>query len=226
MRKLVSIVLVLAAASLAACGGGDVGLITVSWPLRTVSGTMIPTCPPDSLDARVVATSVTTGQEFIDLYDCDSVNFSGTSDYPADDYDVFVSIENPMLYGQSLTAAVDITLQDASVTLPLLDDGGYFQFDWTLRGAATSAALSCAQAGSTTVEIASSLGGSTKTEVFDCLDLATITSGLLHGDYLVTVSAFGAGDVLLGQAPPRNASIGIHNALSDLSLIEIPIDGM
>ena len=229
MRKLVLVMSALSLAAFAACGGGSGGLITANWSFQTVAGGAIPTCPPTFTTAAVHASSVTGGGTVIDLFDCDA--FTGTEVYPVDDYDVFVAITTEGgggLYGQTLTGAVDLTTGDKTYTAQLLDDGGYFEFDWAMKGESTQVSLDCADVNPNAIEIASTLSGTTqlKTDKFDCEDQTGITAGLVAGDYVVSVSALGAGDAALGVSQAKNASLGDHNDLSDLGLIEIPITGM
>jgi hypothetical protein len=230
MRKLVFVLGALALATAAACGGGSSGgLITANWSFQTVSGSVIPDCPPTFNTAAVHATPVGTTATIIDLYDCQ--DFSGTSDYPIDDYDVFVAITTDGgggLYGQTLTGAVDLTSGDKTYTAQLLDDGGYFEFDWTMKGAATNATLDCIDVNPDSIEIQSTLIGpnTLKTDKFDCEDEHGITAGLLAGDYTISVSANDTVDGTLGTSPAENTAILDHNGLTDLGLITIPITGM
>lgn len=230
MRKLVLVVSTLALASLAACGGGDVGLITANWSFQTVNGGAIPTCPPTFTTAAVHAQSVTGGGgDIIDLYNCD--DFTGTSDYPIDDYDVFVAITTDgggSLYGETLTGAVDLTTGDKTYTAQLLDDGGYFQMDWQLKGAATNANLDCSQVNPDSIEILSTFNtdSTLKTDKFDCTDLTGITAGLLAGNYMVVAQALDASDAAIGTSADKAGTIRDHNGLTDLGVFVISVDGM
>jgi len=230
MRKLVLCVSTLALASLAACGGGDAALITANWSFSTVAGANIPVCPPTFTTAEVHAQSVTGGGEVIDLYTCD--DFTGTSAYALDDYDVFIAITTEGgggLYGETLTGAVDISDGvDKTYTAQLLDDGGYFSMDWQLKGAATNANLDCSQVNPDSIEIQSTFNTDTslKTDKFDCIDLHGTTAGLLAGDYMISAQALNASDAAIGTSADKAGTIQDHNGLTDLGLFVISIDGM
>ncbi len=246
MRSLIFVGMVaLAATQTIACGGGggggtgdDVGLITANWSFKQLPNTPIADCPPGFDTADVIATlldangnpSTVPSDTFVDRYLCN--DNTGTSDYPIGTYIVHVDINdgasNPASYGQSLSAIVDITSTDQTVTVTLVDNGGYFQFDWDLVDAQTNAPLTCATAGNPdAIEITSTLSGTTTAvaDQFTCEDGTGVTGALLTGSYTISVAALNAAGQALGA--PVNASnktIGDHNDVTDLGVITIPID--
>ncbi|HEU0035782.1 MAG TPA: hypothetical protein VFQ53_34455 [Kofleriaceae bacterium] len=209
--------------------GEDFGLITANWSFKDLAtNTTITQCPPGTSSADVHAIRLDgagneTSEVYIDKYNCNDL--TGTSDYPIGTYKVFVDIVG---YGQSLSAIVDITAQDKTVTVTLVDDGGYFLFDWDLRDAATNAPLTCSEAGNPdSIEITSTLSGTTQAvaDKFNCEDGSGVTGALLTGSYTISVAALNASNQALGA--PQNFSdrlIGDHNDVTDLGVITLPID--
>jgi hypothetical protein len=218
------------------CGGGGSGdaIITANWSLKQVNGTVIPTCPPGVDTAEVVAQEIgaggtPVGAPIIDLYNCD--DFSGTSTYPPADYDVFVALTGPSGdYAQSLTAAVDVTVQDKTVTVDIFDDGGYFSLAWTLKGA-SGAPLQCSQVpGIDGVEAISTdvaNANNAVTDQFTCEDGAAVTAALLAGTYTVAVAAINAQDQALGPSTTlTNKAVPRQNGVTNLGTVEVSIDGL
>ncbi|MBS1120915.1 MAG: hypothetical protein H6Q90_3143, partial [Deltaproteobacteria bacterium] len=162
----------------------------------------------------------------IDKYDC--ADNTGTAEYPIGAYQVFVEINGTGgVYGQSLSAIVDIVAQDQTVSVTLVDNGGYFVFDWDLVDAVSNAPLTCATAGNPdSIEILSTLSGTTAAvaDKFDCEVGTGVTGALLAGSYTISVAALNAADQALGE--PQNSShvIGDRNAVTDLGVITLPID--
>jgi hypothetical protein len=208
---------------------GDFGFITANWSFQEVGGATLG-CPSGFQTAEVTATPVdgTPGPVVIDLYDCAA--FSGRGDYDLGAYDVFITITDDASvteYAKSLTQTVDITINDATVTERIIDDGGYFAFDWSLVDAVTSAPLNCAEAGNPdAIEIASTLTGpnTLTTDLFECSDLSGLTAPLLAGSYVVSVSALNSAGGALGQPQNANSTISAPNRVTDLGVFELPID--
>jgi hypothetical protein len=212
--------------------GDDTGLITANWSFKELPNTVIADCPPGFETADVHATLLDasgnpTSTSFVDKYTCG--DNTGTSDYPIGVYEVFVDINGTGgAYGQSLSAIVDITAQDQTISVTLVDNGGYFQFDWDLVDAVTNAPLTCATAGNPdSIEIASTLSGSTAavSDKFDCEDGTGVTGAIIQGSYTISVAALNAANASLGTAPAEsNKVIGDRNSVTDLGVITIPID--
>ena len=217
------------------------GLMTARWSFKEVETGASLTCPTGFNTTAVHAQPVdrfgnNAGQKVIDLYNCDA--FQGTADYPATLYAVFMEITtqtNSAKYADTPETYVDITVEDKTITQTIIDDGGFFVFDFELRDGVGGSPLTCSQAGADGVEIVSTLNGSTqaKTDIFDCVTPGfrddgkgyATTAGLLAGDYTVSVAALDSSDRSVGTAPAlTNKRIVAPNKLTDLGLIQIPID--
>ena len=122
-----------------------------------------------------------------------------------------------------------MTLQDATFSAQILNDGGYFQLDWNLVGASSNSALTCASANATGVEaIGTDItnGNNSNSDIFDCEDHTGVSAGYVAGTYTVAVHALGAGDANIGSAPDLvNKAIRTQNQVTDLGTITIPITG-
>ena len=217
------------------------GLITARWSFKEIStGATLP-CPTGFDTTAVHVTPVNrfgdqVGQATIDLYDCDAMQ--GTADYDARLYSVFMEIttaNNSQKYADTPEAFVDITLEDKTITQTIIDDGGFFVFDYELRDAVGGERLTCFEAGADAIDITATINGSTeaKTDVFDCVQPGfrddgkgyAVTAGLVAGDYTVSIAALNTADQSVGTAPAlTNKRISAPNMLTDLGLIQIPID--
>lgn len=224
------------------CDFRDVpGLITANWSFKELATGDTLGCPGgfDTTAVHVIPVDRfgdQIGTEIIDLYNCNA--FTGTADYDARLYKVFMEIttaNNSALYADTPPALVDITLQDKTITQTIIDDGGFFQFDWKLNDAANNAPLTCAQAGADGVDITVTLAGTSQgvSDVFDCVtpgfrDDGTgfgVTGGLIAGDYTISIAALDASDRSVGTAPALpNKTIQAPNKITDLGSITIPID--
>ncbi len=232
MRKVI-LAAVIAYAS-TGCVSEDSGLITANWSFKELATGALLGCPAgfDTTAVHVIPVDSVgnrIGSGTIDLYPCGS--FSGTADYAPDRYEVFMEITTPTnsaLYANTPSAIVDITARDASITQTIIDDGGFFYFDWALRGAATGTQLTCADALSTNVDILVTLNGtmsgvSTK---LPCTDGGGYTAGLIQGSYTVSVAALDSANRSIGTAPAlTNKVISAPNKITDLGLIMLPITG-
>ena len=230
MRRLCSGVLVaLTATQAAGCiissngdGGEEIGLIEANWDIRTLANNTALNCPAGFDTAAVIAKRLDASQQdIVDLFDCS--DFNGLSEYPPGEYQLFVQIESRSggnVYGKSLSTIVDITFADDAFDTILLDDAGYFQFDFELVDAVTRAPLSCTAAGAEKIQIKSTLAGGTtaKTDQFNCEDGAGITNALLAGSYTIDVTALDLTDRPLGAAQTQaNQTIEDRNAVTDLT---------
>lgn len=212
----------------------DVGLITANWSFKELATNTTLGCPSGFGTTAVYAYPVDAngnraGQPIIDLYNC--ADLTGTAEYPLDAYEVYLEItnsDNTSLYAQSISALVDIVDQDKTFTTTIADDGGYFFFDWELRGEVSGQALSCADVQSSGVEILSTLNGTTDavSDIFPCEQRSAYTGALLAGTYTVSISALDAADASIGTAPAlTNKAIQAPNKVTDLGLVQIPITG-
>ncbi len=233
MRKVVLSAL-LAYAATGCVAAEEAALITANWSFKEVSTGAVLGCPAGFDTTAVYAYPVDganqrVGQPIIDLYPCSA--FTGTNEYPADAYEVYLEIttaSNSGLYAQSTAAIVDIVDRDATFTTTIIDDGGFFVFDWQLRGAVTGQQLSCADALADSVDITSTLNGTTQafSDVYPCSQGSAYTAALPEGDYTLSVAALDSADRSIGTAPTlTNKRISAPNKITDLGLIMIPITG-
>jgi hypothetical protein len=218
------------------------GLITANWSFKQLATGNNLTCPNgfDTTAVHVIPVNRfgdKVGTEVIDLYNCNA--FTGTADYPATLYKVFLEVTTPTnsaKYADTPSAFVDITNVDKTITQTIIDDGGFFLFDFQLRDKAGGQQLTCAEAGASGgVEIVSTLNGTTsaKTDIFNCVQPGfrddgtglAFTAGLLAGDYTVSVAALNGAEQSVGTAPAlTNKRIQAPNKITDLGMIQIPID--
>lgn len=232
MRKVVLAALMAYAAT--GCVAEESGVITANWSFKELSSGASLECPPGFDTTAVYAIPLDSfgervGQPLIDLYNCQ--DFSGSSTYPIDLYEVYLEITNDAntaLYAQSTSAVVDLVPSDKTFTTTIIDDGGFFRFDWDLVGEVSNQRLSCADVQAQGVEIVSTLSGTSNlvSDIFDCEAYFGYTAALLAGSYTVSVAALGPGDASIGTAPAlTNKVIQAPNKITDLGLIEIPITG-
>ncbi len=217
--------------------GDEDAVITANWSLKQQATGQIISCPPSTTTAAIYAQAVDldfrpVGSPFIDLFDCND-NSGRTAPLPPDVYQVWVQLESEgggTKYATSLSAFVDVVDQDKTFTTTLLNDGGYFQFDWDLVDAGNNAPLTCGQ-------IAEIGGvGAVSTSVanpamffddkFDCVDGTGVTGGLLQGAYTVSVDALDMSDRSISPAPTNltNRVIGDRNQVTDLGTVVVRVN--
>lgn len=238
MKKLVfGSLFALAASQLVACvASDDTARITVGWEFKEFPNTTT-SCPAgfptiahynQPLDEITLAP---VGQPIIDLYDCvDGSNF--TDSLPPTTIQSWVESTDDSgasVYAQSTSVILDISAQNQAFDVAIFHDAGYFQFGWDLVAASNGAPVSCAQAGADGVEIISTITGTTDavTDQFNCEDGGAITAALLAGTYEVSIDAFQDGAGALGA--PFNLSnrvINAPNKVTDLGIVDLPIDGL
>jgi len=238
MKNLANLGMLALVASAAGCYFHDDGYyedatITGEWSFRNLASNTDTGCPAGFNTVRMISQPVdrdfrAVGDPFIDLFDC----FDGrhTSAFlPPDVYQVWLEVTSASggsLYAQSTSKIVDVIERDALFSAQILNDGGYFLFDWTLRGQTSNQALSCD--GVDAVEIVSTLSGTTQAlaDKFNCADRSGITAGLLNGSYTVSVSALDRSDRAIGMSPAQSSkAIRDRNQVTDLGLITIPVEG-
>jgi hypothetical protein len=216
----------------------DDAFITANWTFRNESTGTTTGCPSgfDTValyNQEVTSTGSAIGSPIIDLFDC--VDGSGTSaPLPATLFKSWIEVttaNNSAVYAKSTEAFVDVSVSDKSFNAQILNDGGYFYFQWNLFGASSNADLTCAQAGASggVEAIATDISDSSNsaTDQYDCEDGAAYTAGYRAATYTVSVSALNGADQAIGTAPAlTNKTIGAQNAITNLGTIEIPITGM
>ncbi|MBA3394930.1 MAG: hypothetical protein H0T89_19950 [Deltaproteobacteria bacterium] len=209
----------------------DAATISAEWSFENIATNTRTDCPAGFDTVRMISQPVDRdlrplGEPFVDLFDCRDGRHASEL-LPPDVYQVWLEIVSnggESLYAQSTSAIVDVIDRDALFSATILDDGGYFLFDWTLRGETSNATLSCA--GTDSIEILSTLSGTTeaRSDKFNCDDGSALTAGLLAGSYTVSVSALDRSDRALGTAPTLTSkAIRDRNQVTDLGLITIPI---
>jgi cysteine-rich repeat protein len=212
--------------------------ITANWQLRDIVTNTVTACPTGFDTAAVYAQPVTAtganaGSVIVDLFNC-AANTGTTAPLPAARYLVWVEIantNNTSVYAKSLSAYVDVTVSDKTFSAQILNDGGYFQLAWLLRGETSNNALTCAEAGAgggvETVATDVSNATNSASDRFTCEDGAGVTAGFSAATYTVAVAVLNSADESIGTAPAlTNRVIAPRNAVTDLGTITIPITGL
>ncbi len=206
--------------------------ITGEWTFKNIATDTRTGCPVGFGTVRMISQPVDArlapiGEPYIDLFDClDGRHTSAL--LPPDVYQVWLEVtsdSNSQLYAQSTSKVVDVVDADALFSAEILNDGGYFLFDWQLKGQSTNQTLACD--GVSSVEITSTLAGETQAvaDKFRCGDGSGLTAGLLNGTYTLSLAALDASNKALGVAPAQtNKVIRDRNQITDLGMITIPID--
>ena len=211
--------------------------ISATWQLRNEATNSATACPTGYDTAALYSQPVNAsgqpaGSVIVDLFDC-AASAGTSAALPASMYQVWIEIadhNNTMVYAKSLSAIVDVTTSDKTFNAQILNDGGYFQLAWTLRGATSNNALTCAQAAANGVEAIGtdvSNSSNSNSDIFTCSDQSGITAGYLAATYTVAVHALNASDQNIGSAPDLvNKVIASRNQVTDLGTISIPITGL
>lgn len=248
MKKLVlgSLFLALIASQATGCiissdDAPEDAFVTAQWSFRNVASQANTGCPAGFATVALYNQEVDSNDRpiagippEIDLFDC--IDGSGTTGaIPAVAYETWYEVTNGdggALYGQSLAAIVDVTIEDKTFSASILNDGGYFSLSWILRGDTSARTLNCSEIPNIDgVEIVTTLtsGGAAVVDKFDCGAAFEISGGLLQGSYTVSVDAFqdGAGGGALGEPVTlTNRTIADRNDVTDLGTITLPIDGL
>lgn len=241
----------LCAVAAVGCTTTEVGHIQATWQVATIDSagntTQIP-CPPgiDTAALHTVAASPDgtaldpctdiNSDCYIDLFNC-SDGAGVSSALPAQNYLTWMELTDhngTTVYATSTEAFVDITNQDLSFNVQILDNGGYFKLSWELQGEQSGQTLAC-----TDTDAASSAGGSVETtatiaggsaalsDKFTCEDHFGYSAGLPEGTYTVQVDALNSQDQALGPGTTlTNKSIAGPNGITDLGTVIIPITGL
>lgn len=216
---------------------------TANWTIKQVNGTVL-SCPTgydtaalysqavDSQGNPIGTCTTASATCFIDLFNC--VDGTGTSSaLPTGQWLTWLNItshDGTMIYAQSTTAIVDNTTQDQTFTADIYDDGGYFQWAWTLIGATTANPLMCSDVPNQNgAEIISTVtgGSAASSDIFNCTDGQGITSVLPAGSYTCAFDIINNSNQSLGNgAPKANQIIVAPNKITDLGSVTIYITGL
>jgi len=240
MKNLVLGALLAAASSFAAGCTSSGTTVTVSWDFQhlSASNTGAPSalsCPTDFPTATIISqrtddsTHVGFGDEFIDHFNCsDGI---GTIVLPDEDsYLVWVEIETDSgssTYAQSNSTYVNTAFAVEPINVNIVDNGGYFFFEWDLVDAKTNAPLACTDIGSGSVEAISTSVASPsyfKDDKFDCDAHYGTTDPLIADTYTVSIDAEDSTGALGPAKNLTNKTIHAPNGLTDLGLVLIPVD--
>jgi len=243
LGSLMAVIVSQAAGCIITSDDDDYAVINAQWDLQTTAGTSL-TCPPGTTTAAVYAQAVDTsyrlvGSPYIDLYDCD-IGVGNSDPLPPDVYQVWVELTsegggNVYATSTSLNEAsptdeyfVDVIDFDQTFKTTILEDGGYFQFDWDLRDTVTNQALDCTTGAVSKVAILSTSvtnANNSFDDRFPCDKQYGLTGGLLQGAYTLEVSATDPNGKGLGpQTEILNRTIAPKNKVTDLGTVTVRVD--
>lgn len=212
--------------------------LRVNWRLRDIATATVTACPASFDTAELVTEQVTVSGEpiggmTVDVHSC----ATGGGTVPIQvgqlggNVRTWVRITNGAgnLYAESLVTTVDLSTADAMIDVGILNDGGYFEVAWTLRGATSGTVLSCSSADEPdSIELVTTLASPSLafSDKFTCEDGSGITGGLRAGSYTASLAAV-KNDASIGTAPAlTNKLILDRNRVTDLGTVEIPIQGL
>lgn len=213
--------------------------VSASWSIKHLQNNTVLPCPPGFTTAALYDQPVNSdgtlvGSPTIDLFDCAAG--AGTSGPLSPGlYLSWIEIandNNTSVYAKSLSTPIDTTPGDQAASFTILEDGGYFQLQWLLKGATTNSTLTCAQAGvasnggSAGIQLQAFVSGSntSASDIFNCEDGTGVTDPYLKGSYDVLVDAINPNPV--GSAPTISSSITAPNNVTNLGTVTIPINGL
>ncbi|HEY5923264.1 MAG TPA: DUF4215 domain-containing protein [Kofleriaceae bacterium] len=213
-------------------------VLTAFWQLKNIANNQQTGCPVGYDTAAVYSQPVNAmgqpaGSPIIDLFNC-GTNMGMTAPLPAARYQVWIEItntNNTSVYAKSLSAIVDLTTSDKTFSAQILNDGGYFELSWLLRGAQSNNALTCAQAGAggglEAIGTDISNPSNSASDLWNCEDGSGITGGFLAATYTMSIAALNTSQQSIGTAPTlTNRVINNRNAVTDLGTVTIPITGL
>jgi len=217
--------------------GDDYAAISARWSLRNMRDGASTGCPRGFDTIELVSQEIddagaAIGAPAVDLFDCDVGSGRSSALFPGV-YQAWIEVRSPdldALYAQSLSQILDVRRANQVLTTDVLNDGGYFQLAWDLVGKTTNRPLSCddAQRAGTIDLFSVSVADAQRAydDPFDCADHGGVTRGLLAGTYTVTLEARAGSGAIASPVTLTNKSIAGQNAITDLGLIMIPIDGL
>ena len=240
LGSLMAVVVSQAAGCIITTNNDEYALITAEWDLKTTAGQTL-SCPPGTTTAAVYAQAVDTdyrlvGSPFIDLYDCNA-GVGNSDPLPPDVYQVWVELTSGSggsVYATSTSLNeksatddyfVNVLDFDQTFATTILEDGGYFQFDWDLRNAANQP-ITCGGVAKVAI-LSTSVTNSNNSfdDRFPCDKQYGLTGGLLNGGYTLEVSATNAAGQGLGpQTEILNRPIAPKNKVTDLGVVMVRVD--
>lgn len=220
MKRLILSALVLGAATQAAgciitSDDDPTGSASVNWQPLTVDfnsgATLNANCPSGGDTAVVFSQPVgaPAGDAYLDKFDCADIS-GNAQQLPVGEYEIYVEITNSaetQLFAQSGSTFVDIVEGGvATVNAAMYIDQGFYQLDWQLSAAGSSA--TCADVdGENGVSIVATVSGGTNfvDTVLDCeegLGVATLTDPmpLTEAGYTVVASLLNQDDISIGDS--------------------------
>jgi cysteine-rich repeat protein len=212
---------------------GRSGYITAKWDLTNVAHQHLD-CPGGFDTAALYSQEVdasfnNVGAPVIDLFN--STDFTGrTAALSPTTYYSWVSIantNNSSQYATSTEAFVDLTAADKTYSADILEDGGYFQFQWalTLGGNPTTCAAQANVKGIESVSTDTANSSNFASDIFPCADHVGITSGFSAGMYTVSIDALNASNQAIGTPVNlTNKTITAPNKVTNLGTVTIPLD--
>ncbi|MBA3453451.1 MAG: hypothetical protein H0T42_10200 [Deltaproteobacteria bacterium] len=223
-----------AAGCIITSGGEEYATITANWSLKQEATGQTLACPPGITTATIYSQPVDTafqpvGRAILDLHDCND-NAGRTDPLPPDVYQVWIELTNGSggtVYARSLSAFVDVIDVDKTFSTTILNDGGYFQFDWNLVDAATNAPMRCSDEPAIANIVAASMSSTTNfvDTRFPCSDGTGITKGMVAGNYTVEFRAEDSAARPLSPAPTvRTGTILDLNRVTDLGSITVRVN--
>jgi hypothetical protein len=224
-------------------GGEDFATMNAEWSFHTVNpqGALSPPnlCPSGFAtvalhNQEVDASGRLVGSPFVDLFDC-AAGRDFTDVLPPAVYETFLSVTNDsgsLVYADSISAIVDVTVSDKTFKAQIVDNGGYFKLGWDLRAQQTNAAITCNSLAATDgVGVTATLTSNTSIIVpddFDCVDgeiFSVFTDALAKGTYTVAIEPINGASQSIGTAVVlSNRTIGDRNAVTDLGVVTLSVD--
>lgn len=170
------------------------GVLDVTWTLTAgLDPVTIEGCS-EGVTAEIVAEDTTTGEQYIDVYDCAALG-GQTTERPAGEYDVWVNIYNGLdvltddLIAQSDYQTVIVQGDDIVPLDFFFPAGGFVFLTWSITDAFGPDAT-CEDVPADGVSVLSTLVGPDTAidDIYNCSDFEATTPELLLGEYVVSVS--------------------------------------
>jgi len=210
--------------------------ITATWALKRVNEA--PVACPSSISAAVLYTQPVDangndiGTPGMDVFSCD-VGSGVSQPLPPGQYLTWIEItddpNSSLYYARSLSAYVDITVEDKTFSTSIYQDGGHFQIGWELQGV-SGRPLECSDVGGIDeIKVTSFLSTSIQgiEDRYHCEDHVGITAPLPNGNYDVLVDTLDGGNRIgPGYHFANLQTIFPQNQVTDLGTVLLPIDGL